>query len=152
MAYSVYIFWLWHHHCCCADSSHHPASFVYSNSGYIIDETNFICSMYMGILPHKCMSSNMACSIFLVFEGHLCCWHIFCSSMVNKSYGLLIFNSCVHNVGSICRLHYKCSVTFVQCNRHICSGIYASNVECMYTSAPGHITYQVSSYEVFIWA
>ena len=27
---------------------------------------------------------------------------------------------------------------YVQCGRHICSGAYASNVKCMYTSAPGH--------------
>ena len=28
---------------------------------------------------------------------------------------------------------------YVQCGRHICSGAYANNVKCMYTSAPGHI-------------
>ena len=27
----------------------------------------------------------------------------------------------------------------VQCGRYICSGAYASNVECMYASASGHI-------------
>ena len=27
---------------------------------------------------------------------------------------------------------------YVQCGRHICSGAYIVNVECMYTSAPGH--------------
>ena len=28
---------------------------------------------------------------------------------------------------------------YVQCGRHISSGAYASNVECLYSSAPGHI-------------
>ena len=28
---------------------------------------------------------------------------------------------------------------YVQCDRHICLGAYTSNMECMYTSAYGHI-------------
>ena len=28
---------------------------------------------------------------------------------------------------------------YLQCGRHICSGAYASSVECMYISASGHI-------------
>ena len=26
-----------------------------------------------------------------------------------------------------------------KCGGHICSGAYANNVKCMYTSAPGHV-------------
>ena len=26
----------------------------------------------------------------------------------------------------------------MQCGRHICAGVCASNVECIYNSAPGH--------------
>ena len=29
----------------------------------------------------------------------------------------------------------------VQCDRHICSGAYDSNMECMSTSVPGHIVH-----------
>ena len=36
-----------------------------------------------------------AYAIVLVFEGHICCWHILCSSMVNRSYSVLIFDGCV---------------------------------------------------------
>ena len=49
-----------------------------------------------------------------------------------------IVNVC-SDVGSIWRLQSKCSVTYVQCDRHICSGTYASKARCMYTSASGHI-------------
>ena len=28
---------------------------------------------------------------------------------------------------------------YVQCGKHICSGVYANNVKCMYTSASGHV-------------
>ena len=28
---------------------------------------------------------------------------------------------------------------YIQCDRHICSGEYASDVKCMYTSVPGLI-------------
>ena len=35
------------------------------------------------------------------------------------------------NVGSICTLQHNYSGTHLQCGRHICSGVYANNVECM---------------------
>ena len=38
----------------------------------------------------------------------------------------------------------------VQCVRHICSGAFGSNGECMFTSAPGHMFIAVSSYMVYI--
>ena len=34
----------------------------------------------------------------------------------------------------------KCGL-HVECGRHICSGTYASNVKCMYTSPPVHIVH-----------
>ena len=32
---------------------------------------------------------------------------------------------------------------YVECSKHISSGAYASNVECVHTSAPGHTTHYI---------
>ena len=39
----------------------------------------------------------------------------------------------------LCILQHKCNGTHVQCGRHITSGAYANNVQCMYASDHGHI-------------
>ena len=31
-------------------------------------------------------------AIFVIFEGHICCWHVFYNSIVNKCCSLLIFD------------------------------------------------------------
>ena len=75
-----------------------------------------------------------AYNTYMSFERHICGWHIFCSNMVTKCCSLLIFNG---------NVDYRRSVVGhnLQCGRHIHSGAYASNVECMYTHAPGHIVH-----------
>ena len=47
-------------------------------------------------------------SISLIFVGHICMWHIFCSSMV---YWFLM-DMC-NNMWIICRLQWKCSGTYM---------------------------------------
>ena len=41
-------------------------------------------------------------------------------------------------------------VQYVQYDRHICSGAYASNVKYMYTSASAHIVASMSLYEAYV--
>ena len=88
------------------------------------------------------MSSNLGkWHMYMTAEGNICCWYIFYSSMVNKCFSLLIFDGCVQSCG-VCMQTVIGEVQwniYVQCGRHICSGPYASKVECMYTSASGHI-------------
>ena len=51
---------------------------------------------------------------------------------------LLIFDGCVQNCGiymrTIKEVQWATNMKYV---RHICSGAYANNVKCMYTSAYG---------------
>ena len=86
--------------------------------------------------PHKCMFNNLGISL----GGHIWCWHIFCSSMLNKCCWSFIFDGCVQ--------HYEVNIQntlevqwdiHVQCVKHICFGTYVSNVKCMYTSTPGYM-------------
>ena len=57
--------------------------------------------------------------------GHIC--EMFCLTYIFS------------NVESKCRLYYSCSGTYMFEGWDICSGAYANNVKCMYTSAYGHI-------------
>ena len=48
------------------------------------------------------------------------------------------FTDMCNDVGSICRLQWICNGTHVQGGRHFCSGVFDSNVECMYKGSPGN--------------
>ena len=96
-------------------------SSVYSNSGYFIDGINcHICDnfhvwqVYQHTSPISAHWVIWAYGIFLAFEQFTYCQHIFCSSRVNKYFAVYWFlmDMC-NNVGSIRRLHYKCSWTNV---------------------------------------
>ena len=44
--------------------------------------------------------------ISMAFEGHICCWHLYGYSMVNKVRVCWFFTFICCNVGSTCSLHY----------------------------------------------
>ena len=67
---------------------------VYSNFGYINNGRNFVCGMYISILPHKWTLNDLGYAIFVTFKEHSCCCQIFCSSMINTCYSVSIFDSC----------------------------------------------------------
>ena len=54
------------------------------------------------------------------------------------------------NVGSICKLKYKCSWDiYVQCGRYMYSGVYASNVNVCIPMILVTLLIALSSYEVY---
>ena len=62
--------------------------------------------------------------------------------MINKHCSVLIYVECVQYcwVPMLTTVEVQWDI-YVQCGRDICSRAYASNVECMYTSVPGHIVH-----------
>ena len=53
---------------------------------------------------HRCTFSNLEMR-HVAFEGNICCWHIFCNSLVNNSCSLL-------NFGKICALMWGLYVDY----------------------------------------
>ena len=51
-----------------------------------------MCHVYWQVPPISACQVIWAYALFIVFEGHICIWHMFCSSMVNKWCSLLIFD------------------------------------------------------------
>ena len=97
---SVCVIELWHHH--------HPMlslSSVYSDSGYIINGSNFLGSLYIGILPHKCTSSNLGmCYIYGIWGGIFVAGTYFAIILwINVAVYWFMMDLCRH-VGSICWL------------------------------------------------
>ena len=66
---------------------------MYSAPGHMVNANEFIYGTHFGILPpidgHQVI---LASGLYMAFEGHIFCCHIFCSSMVNKCSRLLIFD------------------------------------------------------------
>ena len=73
------------------------------------------------------------------FEEQICCYDMYYSGMVNEYWILLFMNYfCTNLVFIYTTIAVQWNI-YEQCSRHICSGSYASNVKCMFTSVPGHI-------------
>ena len=82
---------------------------------------------------------------YVAFEVHISCWQVYGNSMVKRSCNLLFLNLYLK---SVCRLLIVVQWDiYVPCGRHYCSGVYANNVKCMYTSASDHIV----DCSMFIW-
>ena len=117
---------------------HHHLCIVILDTWFM--PVNSYVAYMLECFPHWYISGNLAFGIYVAFEGHIGGWDIFSSRIVNKCCILLIFMDMCYTVGSIYRLHEKYSGTYM-CNvagRFVC-GAYANNVNCMYTSASGHI-------------
>ena len=96
-----------------------------------------ICSDICLISTHDAIG---ICGIYVTFEGHVCCWHIYGNSMVNKSL-LFCFVLLVCAVMWGLYVDYSISTWEQICTvLHACLlWAYASNVKCMYTSVCAHI-------------
>ena len=85
----------------------------------------------------------MKLSAYVASTGHIYCWHICGSSMVNKNFKwLFCFIYICSSVGSICGLQWQCiecSETHMYSVACICTGLYTINVKCMYTRVPVYI-------------
>ena len=87
VANSVYVIWLWHHHHCC-----HVLSLL-SHIIVVICMQQFwlhlqgpklhIQHVYWHTSPINACWGNWSCTMLIAFVGHICCWHIFCHSIVN---------------------------------------------------------------------
>ena len=101
-----------------------------------MEATSYVACI-LSYFSHKCTSSYLDRYHFFVIEGHIFCWHIFCISMVNKCYSSLILMDVCKNIGSLCRLQWKCSETYT-CNVSciFVGWAYISNLKHMYTTAP----------------
>ena len=76
----------------------------------------------------------------MAFDGHICCWHMYGDSMENKECGLTFLLVICKVIWGIYRLQLKVQGNMhVQGGRHICLGVYANNMICMYTDVSGHI-------------
>ena len=50
---------------------------VYSTSRHMVDATEFICDIHIGILPPDDTHLVVfTCDISMLFEGHICYWHM----------------------------------------------------------------------------
>ena len=90
--------------------------------------------------PSNIHQEILAYDLYMAFEGHICCWHIFYSSMVNQCFIWLNFSGCVQECG-FCRytiVELQLDI-YQQCGKLICSRAYVSNVKCMYGRVPGYI-------------
>ena len=73
---------------------------------------------HSSLINHQCITSNLGICHNLAFEGHIYCWHIFCSSRVNKCCSLLIFHGYVQQ----CKVYMWTTVIvqwdiFLKCGR-----------------------------------
>ena len=135
MVNSVYVIGLWHRRLCTVLS----VTWLMPASSYVV----YVLAYY----PHWCVSSNFGIWHICGIWGHICCWHIFCSSVVNKCCSLLIFVLICTVIWGL-YVDYSRSAVGHMCDVvSIFSWAYASNIECMYTSAPGHFI----SCSEFIW-
>ena len=88
MTKSEYVIRLWHH--CLVLLSSLSLATVNSAPGHIVNASEFICGIYIGKLPSLMHMRELAYDIHMAFERHICLWHIFCSSIVNKCCRFLI--------------------------------------------------------------
>ena len=44
-----------------------------------------VCTGMLTNLPHIYMLTNLHMCINMILEGYVCCWYIYCNSMINKS-------------------------------------------------------------------
>ena len=96
----------------------------------------YICSIYIGIFPHECTLWHMT-NIRHVRGIFDACTYMTVAWEIKKQF--LDFLSFVYiNLGSIWTQQQQFSGTYVSCCRHVCSGTYANNVKCSYTSVHGH--------------
>ena len=144
MANSVYVIELWHH---C-----HPSLSLSCNlcMGILASSMMAATSYLVWILPyfaHKCTSSYLGMCHILAFEGHICCWHIFCSSIVNVVVYWFLLHVCIYGIHMRATVEVQWDI-HMQYGRYNCSEAYVSNVECVHTSVPGHIV----DCSEFIWS
>ena len=50
--------------------------------------------VYWHTTPINACEIIWACGLYVTFQEHVCCWYIFCNSMVNKCCGI-DFDGCV---------------------------------------------------------
>ena len=75
--------------------------------------------------------------MYVIFQGHICCWYMYGNRMVKRILSLLF----VFSYMCILYVDYSSSTGghIYAMVRHIFSGAYAYNVKCMSTSPLGHI-------------
>ena len=77
------------------------SSSVYSLSWTTMDGSKFVCGIDIGIIAQLMHIDEFA---HVAFVGHICCWHIYGTSMLNKCVILLFLTDMCSNVGCIFRL------------------------------------------------
>ena len=115
----------------------------------IMESTSCVACLLV-YLHHNFISSNLDICHMCGIERHICCYHIFCSSMINKCCSFLILMNVCSCMGPKGRLHLKCSGTYL-CN---VAGIYVQkHMPMLSVCIPVFVVsfaIMVSSYEVYI--
>ena len=109
--------------------------------GHTFDCSELVCSTYTNTLVLYLDVKQLASMEYMwhLTAIYICCCHIYGNGMVNKSCSFYFyFLTCIcGDVEFICGLVVQWDI-YMQWGMHICSGVYASNVKCMYTSVSDH--------------